>query len=142
MVSKKTGSHSATVIGRGVRLEAARLTGEEQIRIDGEYTGDVDSSVLVIGESGCVTGDIRARTVEVFGRVVGNICGGDVVHIKASAHVEGSIETRSLITEKGSWFNGNCQMAHTQVEEIPLLETGAADNFDNRVERFISTISG
>ena len=145
MMGKKTVLGTPTVIGRGVKLEAASLTGQDKARIDGDFCGDVDILALIVGESGCVTGDIRAKCVEISGRVTGNIFGGIVVHIKSTAHVEGCIETQTLITEKGSWFCGQCQMTAPSTNEIPLLETDIPedyDNFDNRVERFISTITG
>ena len=145
MAGKKAGLGAPTFIGRGVKLEAARMSSQDRARIDGEYCGDLDLLALVIGESGCVTGDIHAKSIEIAGRVTGNILGGIVVHIKSTAHVEGHIETQTLIAEKGSWFNGQCQMVSAQMGEIPLLETDIPveyDNFDNRMERFISTITG
>ena len=140
VIHKKSGVQPSTVIGRGMRLKAAVLTGEEPARIDGDYVGNVDISALVIGESGCVIGDIRANTIEIAGRVMGNIHGGETVRLTATAHVEGSIETRSLIADKGSWFNGKCQMTNVRVEEVPLLEADAAEHFNHKVERFIHMV--
>ena len=139
---KKPSVLPETVIGRGVKLEAAKLTGREAVRIEGEYTGDVDSEAIIVGEDGNVTGDMWARTVEVAGRVIGNIHGGEMVHIRQTAHVEGCVETQTLVTDKGSWFSGKCTMINNPVNDIPLLEADMADSFNSKVERFISSFSG
>ena len=141
-MNRKTNVHTSTVIGSGMKLEAARLTGQGTVKIDGDYVGDVELNTLEIGENGRVTGDIWAKNVKISGWVLGNICGGETVHITSTAHVEGCIETQTLITDEGSWFNGKCQMINMRAQELqlPALPGDTPENFDNKVERFISVL--
>ena len=113
MFFKKTGVDSAelnspnTVIGKGVYLEAIRLTGQESIRIDGMYKGaiEIDGS-LVLGDSGSITGNVSANYFLVAGEVNGNIkCSGQL-HIASTANVVGDIQTSSLIVDEGSQVTG------------------------------------
>lgn len=109
-----------TVIGRGVLLEAARLTGKESVRIDGMFRGNIDiDGSLVIGDTGGVTGDIRAKCVVVAGRVNGNIACDTMLHFASTAKVQGDIVTQSLIVDEGSQVFGNYSVG----EQPPVENT-------------------
>ena len=96
-----------TVIGKGVLLEAARMTGNASIHIDGDYRGEIDIDAnLVLGDSSVVTGNIHARYIVVAGQVYGNIRCDTVLHFASTAQVIGDIVTQSLIMDEGSQVHG------------------------------------
>ena len=113
MFFKKNGVDTAelnspnTVIGKGVYLEAIRLTGQESIRIDGMYKGaiEIDGS-LVLGDSGCITGDVTANYFLVAGEMNGNIKCSTQLHFASTSKVAGDIQTPSLIVDEGSQVTG------------------------------------
>ena len=108
-----------TVIGKGVMLEAAKMTGQESIRIDGDYKGEINiDASLVLGDTSIVTGDIRARYIVVAGQVHGNIHCDTVLHFASTAQVFGDIVAQALIMDEGSQVNG-----HYRVGELtPTVE--------------------
>ena len=114
-------SPSATVIGKGVKLEAAKLTGSETVTINGTYLGDVDlDGLLTVGETGSVIGNIRAKQIEVAGKVRGVIVCNATVRLLSTAYVEGGIATQTLKTEEGARINGQCRMMDEHAENIAL----------------------
>ena len=96
-----------TIIGSGIYIEAAKMTGQESIRIDGIFKGSIEvEGNLVLGESGSITGNVRANYFLVAGEVTGNITCTSQVHFASTAKVEGDIETSSLIVDEGSKVSG------------------------------------
>jgi len=116
-----------TVIGRGVFLEAARLTGKETIRIDGEFTGaiDVDGS-LVLGQDGVINGDVAANYFLVAGEMNGNVTCATQLHFASTARVVGDIQTASLVMDEGSQVSGRyCvgENRHSNRDNIVYIES-------------------
>ncbi|MCL1806555.1 MAG: polymer-forming cytoskeletal protein [Oscillospiraceae bacterium] len=110
-----------TVIGEGVRLESANLTGSENVVIYGAFVGDIDlDGILSVGESGRVIGNIRAKRIEISGRVKGIVSCDATVYLTPTAYVEGNIETQILKMDEGARINGRCQMADGQTDNISL----------------------
>ena len=96
-----------TIIGGGAVLEAVRLTGNDSVRIDGIYRGNIDiEGSLVLGDTGSVTGDISAKYIVIAGRVNGNIRCESMLHFASTARVTGDIETQALIVDEGSQISG------------------------------------
>lgn len=93
--------------------EGAEFTGEFKlsglIRIDGNFKGLIitDGKVLV-GKTGVVDTDIRARIVVAGGEVRGNIYATERVTLLSTCHLTGDIVTPRLIIEEGVVFQGNC----------------------------------
>jgi cytoskeletal protein CcmA (bactofilin family) len=108
-----------TVLGKGILLEAARMSGQESVRIDGDFKGEIDiDASLVLGDTSHVVGDIRARYIVVAGQVHGNITCDTVLHFASSAQVFGDVVTQSLIMDEGSQVNGRYSVGET----VPILE--------------------
>ena len=127
MFAKKTTTQQIdvpnTVIGRGALLEAARLTGNESVRIDGTFRGNIDiEGNLVLGDTGCVTGDIHANLIVIAGRVNGNIRCDTALHFASSSLVNGDIEAQSLIVDEGSQISGRYTVGEYQPENKMISE--------------------
>lgn len=81
------------------------------IRIDGTLKGVIHSkSKVVIGSSGNVDGNIYCDSADVLGKITGTIAVKDILYLKASAIIDGDIQTGKLIVESGATFNGGCSM--------------------------------
>ena len=93
--------------------EGAEFTGEFKlsglIRIDGIFKGVIipDGKVLV-GRSGIVNTDIRAKVVVAGGEVKGNIYATERVTLLSTCKLNGDIVTPRLIIEEGVVFHGSC----------------------------------
>ncbi len=111
MFSKKNSPLQAetpnTLIGKGVFLEAARMTGQESVRIDGNYKGEIDiDGTLVLGDTSNITGNIHAKYIVAAGFVDGNLSCDTILHMASTARIVGNVEAQSLIVDEGSQING------------------------------------
>lgn len=85
------------------------------IRFDGVLEGNIISSgKLVIGSVGRTKGEINCRTADVFGFVDGVLDVSEIVNLKASANIKGTITTAKISIEAGAIFNGTCTMPEAQ----------------------------
>ena len=115
-----------TVIGKGISLESALLTGKESVRIDGVYLGDVDlDGSLILGDTGVIEGFVRAKYVIIAGQMRGNIECSATVHISSTARVTGDIKSQSIIVDEGGQLNGRYQVGEVPT---PNKDGKAPDN--------------
>ena len=112
-----------TVIGRGVYLEAIRMTGQESVRIDGMYKGAIElDGSLVLGDSGTIVGDVSANYFLVAGEIDGNIKCTTQLHFASTAKVSGDIQTPSLIVDEGSQVTGRYLVGVNRLPREALLD--------------------
>jgi len=84
---------------------------EGGIRIDGHVVGDVRcKSVVYLGATGSVKGNITAEALISSGKVEGNVTSRQHVQVSLPGSIKGDIETAELILEKGVYFDGQCRM--------------------------------
>jgi len=107
-------------IQEGCEVEG-RLALENSLRVQGEFRGSIEAGKTVtVDERATVTGDIKARTVIIFGAVVGNLDASREVVIHASGRLHGNVKTPSFEIARGAFFNGRTEMyrpervAHSQ----------------------------
>jgi len=118
------GGSSDLLLGAGAEFEG-KLTFKGTVRIDAKFTGTiVTNDVLVVGEHARIDAEITCGTVVVQGEVNGNIKAKNAVEVHRTAKVRGSIETRQLMVEKGSLFQGQVKMATD--EKTPAVGKPAA----------------
>lgn len=111
-----------SIIGPGTRFKG-ECDVEGTIRIDGEYEGKLKvSKVVIIGKSGIVKGDVKSAEVIVGGKVIGTINGETRVELQAGAHIEGDIQTKSLIVDEGVFFHGECKMKEEGISSAKVQD--------------------
>ncbi len=88
------------------------------IQVEGNVEGDVRASMLIVGESATVKGEVMAEEVVVHGRVVGRLRGLKV-RLSSSARCEGDIVHKTIAIESGAHFEGSVQR-----QEDPLAKNG------------------
>lgn len=129
MFSKKDGSIQTgranentieTIIGPGVVFEG-KITGNATIRVDGSLIGDTSiSGLMIVGETGQVTGNVDTDRLLVAGRLEGQVKAAERVEIVSGGYLVGDVQTASFVVADGATFNGNCRMGSALT--IPLLE--------------------
>lgn len=83
---------------------------EGTLRVDGDLSGSVTTpDVLIVGSSSTVRADITAGTIQIHGRVVGDVSCSSRVEICPGGHLEGNVQTPRLIIEEGGNFQGQSQ---------------------------------
>ncbi|MCK9304602.1 MAG: polymer-forming cytoskeletal protein [Bacteroidales bacterium] len=98
------------------------------IRIDGLYVGKIQTrGKVVIGETAQYTGDIYCNSIDVWGKVDGNIISGNQTGFKNSADFTGSLRCHKIFIEEGAQFNGTCKMITEEEfnQEIAKLNTAS-----------------
>ena len=95
-----------TLIGPGIRVDGD-LSFTGGLRIDGEVRGNVvaapgEPSVLVIGATGRVQGDIRATRMVVSGVVSGSIHASELLELHPGARISGELRYGALEVHPGA----------------------------------------
>ena len=100
-----------SVIGPTLKFKG-ELSANEDLIIEGEIEGTIahQDKNLTVGKEGRVKADINARTVEIYGKVEGDIRGEDIVKLAKSADVQGNIRCARIVMDDGAQFSGNIEM--------------------------------
>lgn len=99
-----------TVIGKDTKLKGS-VVAKGLIRIDGEMEGDVTTSGdVVVGESGKVSLELKARNVAVAGKFEGNMEAEGKLEIRSTGIVTGEVKTNGILIDDGAVFSGNVEM--------------------------------
>ena len=98
-------------IGQSIQIKG-ELTGQEDLIIDGTIDGKVQlkGHHLTIGPNGKINAEVRAKSVQVNGRISGNIHADDKVEISPSGSVLGDIISPRVALADGSSFKGSIDM--------------------------------
>lgn len=99
---------------------AATIRGEinidDDLRIDGNVSGNINSQGrVIVGLGGCVTGTIRSKSVELVGKIYGDIIVSEIAILRASSFCNGDLIAANLEIEAGASFCGNCKMENVPV---------------------------
>jgi len=98
-----------TIVGNDTRI-AGKVSVKGTIRIDGTVEGDVQADWVVVGETGKILGNIRARGMVVGGSVEGNIEATETVELREKATMVGEIHAPKLAISEGAVFDGRARM--------------------------------
>lgn len=101
---------AVNLISQGTEITGdVKSTGD--IRIDGVLNGNmVTKGKVVIGATGRVKGEVECKNSEVSGLIDGKITVTQLLTLKASSKINGTIITAKLSIEPGAVFTGNCAM--------------------------------
>lgn len=105
-----------TIVGQGLRIISKGI-----LQVDGDVTGDVVGSEVIIGEKGRVTGVVSGEAVIVRGEVAGTIRGMRVM-LQTGARVEGDVHHQTLAVEQGAYLDGRVRRPQDINELRPILD--------------------
>lgn len=87
------------------------IISEADFRIDGKLDGNVKTSgKVVIGKDGYIHGKVECVNADIEGSFNGELMVSDLLSLKASAVIEGSVSVSKLAVEPGAAFNASCTM--------------------------------
>lgn len=113
----------STLLSEGCILDG-NLKAPSFARVDGQIKGDVFvEEGLVLGETGCIIGNIITKEMVVFGTVTGNV---QVIslEIKATGKINGEISTQTLVVENGGVLSsGSLAMEKEHKPEPKIIST-------------------
>ena len=103
-------------LGAGCELKG-EFTGEGSFECGGDIEGTIDiAGDLVIGQSGTAKAEIKARRIDIEGRLEGNVTGTEKVEVGAAGHVEGDVRAPAVQFAEGAFFEGNVEMRRTKAK--------------------------
>ncbi|MCR6574294.1 polymer-forming cytoskeletal protein [Campylobacter insulaenigrae] len=117
-----------TVISSGAKIEGSFYF-NSMLHLDGEITGDVtSSSVIVIGKSGVLKGQVKADKIVINGIFEGEMS-VDSLEILSGGVLNGNIVVKQLSIENGGKFNGSSKIVEKD-EEVAVSDSVEETNQD------------
>ena len=99
-----------TIVAEGTTLKG-EVTGSASLVVEGVVDGHLHlENEVSVGVDGLVTGEIKARSVRIGGRVKGNIEGREMIEILANGSVEGDVRSPRVVIADGAFFKGKVEM--------------------------------
>ena len=107
--------------GRSICVKG-EITGSEDLTVDGQVDGRIDlpNHVLTVGPNATVCADITAKSVMIFGTILGSITAHDRIEVRKSGSVEGNVICARLAVQDGAILCGNVE---TRGERRPRTTT-------------------
>jgi cytoskeletal protein CcmA (bactofilin family) len=88
------------------------IISEADFRIDGKLDGNVKTSgKVVIGKGGYIHGKVECVNADIEGNFNGELLVSDLLSLKSSAVIEGTVTVAKLSVEPGATFNASCSMS-------------------------------
>jgi cytoskeletal protein CcmA (bactofilin family) len=93
---------------------------EQDLSVDGKVEGEISSphGVLVVGQNAELRGEIKTKSVTVYGRVHGNITVDERCELKANAQLHGDLKAARLVIEEGATFVGKSEVTPNKVTQM------------------------
>lgn len=90
------------------------ISTESDIRIDGTVEGTLNcNGKVVLGQSGRIDGSVVCRNAEIQGKVTATLQVKELLSLKATALVEGEVQTQKIAIEPGAKISGSIDMGKT-----------------------------
>jgi cytoskeletal protein CcmA (bactofilin family) len=87
------------------------IISEADFRIDGKLDDNVKTSgKVVIGKDGYIHGKVECVNADIEGSFNGELLVSDLLSLKSSAVIEGTVSVTKLAVEPGATFNASCTM--------------------------------
>ena len=84
---------------------------QKELLIDGKVEGEINSDgVLTIGEIVDIRGEIKTKSITVFGKVQGNITVGERCELKSRCTLQGDLKAARLAIEERVTFIGKSEV--------------------------------
>ncbi len=95
------------------------ITSEADFRIDGKLEGNVKTSgKVVIGKDGLINGKVECVNADIEGNFKGELYVSQLLSLKSSANIEGTVDVAKLAVEPGATFNASCTMGKGKPSNI------------------------
>ena len=118
-MSRGSNTPVPSIISFGTKIKGNILSGDV-IHIDGSLEGNIMCEELIIGSRGHVYGQIKAKSLTIYGLLQGSAEAENVILAKG-ARVTGDIAHVSIAIEPGALIDGRC--IRIQKSDAPKAET-------------------
>lgn len=99
-----------SILSHGLKFEG-KLSSEGNVRIDGDFTGDIIiNGNLTLGERSVVNGNIKATNITISGKVDGIVEAAEKMVLESSSRMIGDLSAKILVVNEGAIFDGKSKM--------------------------------
>src|SRR5213592_2089138 len=85
---------------------------QKELLIDGKVEGEINSEgVLTIGENADIRGEIKTKSITIYGKVQGNVSVSERCELKSKCTLQGDLKAARLIIEEGATFIGKSEVS-------------------------------
>ncbi len=107
-----------TVIGAGTTVNGDIVSDSAVIRVDGQVNGGINTKGdLVVGSMGVINGDVVASSVNLAGKIDGDVDAANKIEIEAKGKLLGNIRTKLLAMDEAAFIQGNVNMTPEEIEK-------------------------
>ena len=111
------------VLSKDVEIKGS-IKFQKELMIDGKVEGEINSEgVLTIGENADIRGEIKTKSITVFGKVHGNITVAERCELKSRCTLQGDLKAARLVIEEGATFIGKSEV--TSGKALPNSNIGS-----------------
>ena len=105
--STNSAASNVPYIGKTVVIKG-ELNGSEDLTIDGQFDGRIElrDHTLMVGRNSIMKADLIAKSVDILGRVTGNVTAFDMVRIGKCGNLHGNIMAPRVVVVEGANFRG------------------------------------
>jgi cytoskeletal protein CcmA (bactofilin family) len=127
MFGKKKQPPVRSLIDKGTQIRGD-LKFTDGLRVDGNVVGSIranedTSSLIVIGETAVIEGDVFSDHVIINGKVVGHVHAFELLELQPKAQIEGDVSYKALEMHQGAAITG--QLKPMNLGEKPALKLAA-----------------
>jgi cytoskeletal protein CcmA (bactofilin family) len=92
----------------------------QDLSVDGKVEGEISSvnGMLVVGQNAELRGEVKTKSVTVYGKVHGNITVDERCELKANAQLHGDLKAARLVIEEGATFVGKSEVTPNKVTQM------------------------
>src|SRR6201993_5622383 len=84
---------------------------QKELLIDGKVEGDIHSDgILTVGENAEIRGEVKTKSITVYGKVHGNITVSERCELKSKCVLQGDLKAARLVIEEGATFIGKSEV--------------------------------
>src|SRR5229473_5766797 len=107
--------HMAEHSGKDILSSDVEIKGsikfQKELLIDGKVEGDINSDgILTDGENAEIRGEIKTKSITVYGKVHGNITVSERCELKSKCVLQGDLKAARLVIEEGATFIGKSEV--------------------------------
>jgi cytoskeletal protein CcmA (bactofilin family) len=89
---------------------------QNELIIDGRVEGEISSpGVLTIGQNADIRGEIKTKSVTIYGKVSGNVTVQERCELKSNSQLVGDLKAARLIIDDGATFVGKSEVTPNTV---------------------------
>ena len=106
---------------------------ETELNFDGKLQGEIisDGGILILGKNADVRGDVKIKSVVVYGTVTGNLDVAERCELKSTSQLNGDLKAMRLVIEEGAIFVGNSEV--TPKSKADRAGTSAAQDLTRKI---------